>query len=492
MFNFSCGCCSKGVDWDASDLNFATTVFGKDKLNRENKLKNKVLKHSPMSISIFENKQLEKLYSNNNLLISYGNVLYEKNLDLNKLTKKKDIHKLNVKKIVSSDVHYLMLIEIFDENLDFVKTMVYAYGSNENGQLGIDYDPLGNNFYNDWTIVNLEKKIAFKYYVEDISVGDDFSIILVRDVVRDLSLMVRFELSKEEQFDILSNNNNSIKSCIEFEKFNLNENIGIKQVDCFGNRILVLTNDNSLYMKGILYDMSNSIEYKKFIQFKCNILYFTIGINNCLLLGEDNTIYAIGHNEYKEFGISDDEEQMNDTNENILVKKEINNDDFIYNNYNRNLIKTNEDIKNNFSEKVFVNSFFKNRGLAIKKISTGARHSMVLCTNGELYCFGDNSDGQCSGIEKVINEPTLIEFEDEDEFIIDIKAGFNHSIAKGISRKVYVWGDSTWEKIGIKQSTIDQFDPLEISDMKIRNVINMFAGPMFSAIFTSGDFNLEN
>ena len=111
MFNFSCGCCSKGVDWDASDLNFATTVFGKDKLNRENKLKNKVLKHSPMSISIFENKQLEKLYSNNNLLISYGNVLYEKNLDLNKLTKKKDIHKLNVKKIVSSDVHYLMLIE---------------------------------------------------------------------------------------------------------------------------------------------------------------------------------------------------------------------------------------------------------------------------------------------------------------------------------------------------------------------------------------------
>ena len=130
--------------------------------------------------------------------------------------------------------------------------------------------------------------------------------------------------------------------------------------------------------------------------------------------------------------------------------------------------------------------------IIIKKISTGARHSMVLCTNGELYCFGDNSDGQCSGFEKVIDEPTLIEFEDEDEFIIDIKAGFNHSIAKGLTRKVYVWGDSTWEKIGIKQSTIDQFDPLEISDMKIRNVISMFAGPMFSGFFTSGDFNLEN
>ena len=205
MFKFSCGCCTKGVDWDASDLNFATTVFGKDKINRENRLKNIGLKHSPNSISVFENKQLEKLYPNNNLLISYGNVLYEKILDLNKLTKKKDIHKLNVKKIVASDVHYLMLIEIFDENLNLIKTMIYAYGSNENGQLGIDYDPLGNNFYKDWTIVNLEKKVTFQFYVEDINVGDDFSIVLIRDEERDISLMIRFQLSKEDQFDILSN-----------------------------------------------------------------------------------------------------------------------------------------------------------------------------------------------------------------------------------------------------------------------------------------------
>ena len=163
MFKFSCGCCSKGVDWDASDINFATTVFPKDKITRENIIKKLGLKHSPMSISIFENKQLEKLFSNNNLLISYGNVLYEKNLDLNELTKKKENHKLNVKKIVSSDVHSLMLIEIFDEKLNLIKTIVYAYGSNENGQLGIDYDPLGNNFYKDWVKVDLEKKVKFNF-----------------------------------------------------------------------------------------------------------------------------------------------------------------------------------------------------------------------------------------------------------------------------------------------------------------------------------------
>ena len=384
-------------------------------------------------------------------------------------------------------MHSLMLIEIYDENNNLIKTLLYGYGSNENGQLGINYDPLGNNFYKDWILINLEKKIKFKFFIDDINVGDDFSIITIKDDKNILS-MLRFQLSKEDQFEILSTNNNSIKNCITKEKFNINENQGIKQVGCFGNRILVLTNDNSLYMKGILYDMTNATEFKKYVKFNENILYMTLGINNCLLLSEDNIIYAIGHNEYKEFGIS---EQESNNIYNMKSTKSINRE-FIFNNLNKNVIKTyNNNINDNYNEIVFINSFFKDRGLNIQKISTGARHSMVLCSNGELYCFGDNSDGQCSGFEKVVDEPTLIEFEDEDEFIIDIKAGFNHSIAKGLSKKIYVWGDSTWGKIGIKESTIDQFDPLEINDMKIRNVINIFAGPMHSGFFTSGDFNLE-
>jgi len=487
MFGFSCGCCTKGVDWDVSDVNFATTVLPKNTFSHGNRSKKLGLKHAPKSLTYFENNNKENLFPDNNLLISYGNVLYDKNLDLNKLTNKEERNKLNVKKICSSDMHSLMLIEIYDENNNLIKTLLYGYGSNENGQLGINYDPLGNNFYKDWILINLEKKIKFKFFIDDINVGDDFSIITIKDDKNILS-MLRFQLSKEDQFEILSTNNNSIKNCITKEKFNINENQGIKQVGCFGNRILVLTNDNSLYMKGILYDMTNATEFKKYVKFNENILYMTLGINNCLLLSEDNIIYAIGHNEYKEFGIS---EQESNNIYNMKSTKSINRE-FIFNNLNKNVIKTyNNNINDNYNEIVFINSFFKDRGLNIQKISTGARHSMVLCSNGELYCFGDNSDGQCSGFEKVVDEPTLIEFEDEDEFIIDIKAGFNHSIAKGLSKKIYVWGDSTWGKIGIKESTIDQFDPLEINDMKIRNVINIFAGPMHSGFFTSGDFNLE-
>ena len=490
MFGFSCGCCTKGVDWDVSDVNFATTVLPKNTFSHGNRSKKLGLKHYPKSLTYFENNNKDNLFPDNNLLISYGNVLYDKNLDLNKLTNKEERNKLNVKKISSSDMHSLMLIEIYDEINNLIKTLLYGYGSNENGQLGIDYDPLGNNFYKDWILINLEKKLKFKFFIDDINVGDDFSIITIKDDEKNIISMYRFQLSKEDQFEILSTNNNSIKNCITKEIFNINENLGIKQVGCFGNRILVLTNDNSLYMKGILYDMSNITEFKKYAKFNENILYMTLGINNCLLLSEDNIIYAIGHNEYKEFGIPDEELKSN----NIIYRKSTTksiNREFLNNNLNKNIIMPNNNINDNYNEIVFINHFFKDRGLNIQKISTGARHSMVLCSNGELYCFGDNSDGQCSGFEKIVDEPTLIEFEDEDEFIVDIKAGFNHSIAKGLSKKVYVWGDSTWGKIGIKESTIDQFDPLEINDMKIRNVVNIFAGPMHSGFFTSGDFNLE-
>ena len=468
MLGFSCGCCTKGVDWDVNDVNFATTILPKNNFSSGNRSKKLGMKHSPKSLTYFEKSNIDNLFFDNNLLISYGNVLYDKNLDLNKLTNKEENDKLNIKKISSSDMHSIMLIEIYDENNNLKNTIIYGYGSNENGQLGIDYDPLGNNFYRDWIMVNLEKKIKFNFLIDDINVGDDFSIITLKDISKNILLIYRFQLSKEDQFEILSANNNSIKNCIKKENFNIDENEGIKQVECFGNRILVLTNDNSLYMKGILYDMSNASEFKKCAKFNENILYITMGINNCLLLSEDNIIYGIGHNEYKEFGISD-EELLKNKNEFSSSKART-----IKNDLKRNLIKTNNNISENYNERIYVNHFFKDRGLYIQKISTGARHSMVLCTNGELYCFGDNSDGQCSGFEKVVDEPTLIEFEDEDEFIVDIKAGFNHSIAKGLSKKIYVWGDSTWGKIGIKESTIDQFDPLEINDMKIRNVTKYF------------------
>ena len=73
----------------------------------------------------------------------------------------------------------------------------------------------------------------------------------------------------------------------------------------------------------------------------------------------------------------------------------------------------------------------------------------------------------------MVEQPMVVTFEDEKEFIIDIKAGFNHSMAKNRNGKVYVWGDSAWDKLVYKETRVDQFILVEVSDMKKRNVVGL-------------------
>lgn len=63
----------------------------------------------------------------------------------------------------------------------------------------------------------------------------------------------------------------------------------------------------------------------------------------------------------------------------------------------------------------------------IKKITTGARHSMILLNNGELYAFGDNSEGQCTGNNTRYVSPNKIEIDARDK-IVDVHSGYNHNL----------------------------------------------------------------
>lgn len=63
----------------------------------------------------------------------------------------------------------------------------------------------------------------------------------------------------------------------------------------------------------------------------------------------------------------------------------------------------------------------------IRKITTGARHSLVIDEFNKVYAFGDNSEGQCtSGGTRIVN-PTPIHFESKD-MIIDIFSGYSHCV----------------------------------------------------------------
>ena len=452
-----CDCCVGTIDYNLDNLTPGTQILPQ--------IKNSLATYMSLEVP-------ERLSQENNVLISFGNITYGKNLDLNELTKLNNCV-IRVKNISFTDTHSLMLIEKIEPESGFVSdTFIYGYGSNENGELGIDYDPKRiNNYYHSWTQVPLNyigepnTIIQNRLYtrVDDVFCGDKFSLISV--CYNDGSLgLYRFMLRKDDKFSLLNGEleNEGKKRCIHMEKFNALHNGGIKNVAVFGDRILVLTHLNYLYIRGILYDMGNAGDYVLYKKFETKIKSLNAGINNCLLLDTNNIIYAIGHNDYCEFGIKDE-----DLNKAVSKMSH----------------SPNEYLKQG---ETFENRFFKNNNLEIVKISSGARHSLVLCKNGQVYCFGDNSDSQCCGLEKIVSVPTLVRFNDSTESIVDIKAGFNHSIAKGKTGKIYVWGDSAWDKLGFKENRVDQNEPIEISDLKIRNIISIFAGPMQSAFFVSG------
>lgn len=443
-----CCCCKGEIDINYDELSLLTQILPKKQEGQEYDEKG-----NPVNPFI-----KSKLYPTSNFLYSYGNVPYGKILNLNNLLNKAN-STINVKQICFGDVHSLMLFEIKKED-NKIETFLYGYGSNENGQLGLDYYPGKNNVYSSLQLINLDKVIKGKkfifwkgldYVIKDICIGDSFSLISIVYPSNQSLVLYRFELKKEDKFEINQGQNNNDKKTIFQEFFNTLINGSIVSVKAYGDRSLILTNKNNLYIKGTLYDMNMADDYVLYGHFKEDIKELHVGINNCLLLTNDNVILGVGHSEYGEFGLGD-----------------LSNNYAFYNGFYK------------------VNDYFKSRQLEIIKLSTGARHSLILCSNGKVYCFGDNSDGQCCGLEKMVEQPMLVSFEDEKEFIIDIKAGFNHSMAKSKNGKVYVWGDSAWDKLGFKETRVDQFIPVEISDMKIRNVVGLFAGPMQSAIFVSG------
>ena len=132
-------------------------------------------------------------------------------------------------------------------------------------------------------------------------------------------------------------------------------------------------------------------------------------------------------------------------------------------------VNTND--KNNFHK---VN-FFKDK--KIKKISTGYRHTLVLCEDGILYAFGENSFGQCFGKELKC-EPNIINVANNNEKIVNCFAGADYSLLINESNNIYAWGNCDF----IVKDELNQINDVEekkmrcISDMELKNVKDIFCG----------------
>ncbi|XP_015440518.1 PREDICTED: RCC1 and BTB domain-containing protein 1-like [Dufourea novaeangliae] len=98
-------------------------------------------------------------------------------------------------------------------------------------------------------------------------------------------------------------------------------------------------------------------------------------------------------------------------------------------------------------------------------IACGSNHSLALIDNGEIYAWGKNNFGQAGKSESVDqNAPTKINSTLSDKKFICISCGDSFCIAVTDSGEVYSWGDNSEGQLGIGNFK-NQANPCKVSTL---------------------------
>eukprot|EP00761_Pharyngomonas_kirbyi_P004479 gb/GECH01004484.1/.p1 GENE.gb/GECH01004484.1/~~gb/GECH01004484.1/.p1 ORF type:complete len:1003 (+),score=161.28 gb/GECH01004484.1/:1-3009(+) len=112
---------------------------------------------------------------------------------------------------------------------------------------------------------------------------------------------------------------------------------------------------------------------------------------------------------------------------------------------------------------------------SVVTVATGSSHSSCVTENGEVYTWGSNMYGQLGiGTKTSANNPTKVEGI-LHESVQDIACGFNHCIVLCKSNRVYSWGAGTFGRLGISGEE-DQTTPKLIKFLEDKTVRTISAG----------------
>ena len=95
--------------------------------------------------------------------------------------------------------------------------------------------------------------------------------------------------------------------------------------------------------------------------------------------------------------------------------------------------------KNDQNYPIVVRDVNENPVSGIVKISAGAAHTIALSNNSTLIAWGDNREGQLGDGTTTIRL-TPVHIKDAGNFIIDIAAGYYHSVARRADGVLLAWG----------------------------------------------------
>ena len=138
--------------------------------------------------------------------------------------------------------------------------------------------------------------------------------------------------------------------------------------------------------------------------------------------------------------------------------------------------------------------FFIKNNLKIKKVSCGGYHTIVIADTDELYSFGKGLYGQCGyGQPENISTPKKVYFNENQNlkyennkkiFIIDIKCGGEHSLFLSSNKNVYTCGHGYLGQLGLGNNKNINL-PTIVQSLTNKKIIEIAAGWSHSLVLTS-------
>jgi RCC1 and BTB domain-containing protein len=201
-------------------------------------------------------------------------------------------------------------------------------------------------------------------------------------------------------------------------------------------------------------------------------IFFVFGIegSEALIVTNDDKVYAIGQNSNGLLGLGHEKPIKEPTVVNELCNKGINS--FSYGlshviglSYMRAVYCWG---KNQFGQqgsgqiniefnKPEINECLGNK---IVDVCCGAYHSLALSQTGRVYAWGRNNYGQIGdGSDVLMHSKTVEVLGFDDEKVIAISCGLNHSMALTESGRVYSWGNNECGQLGFEynEGLIDEY-----------------------------------
>ena len=131
--------------------------------------------------------------------------------------------------------------------------------------------------------------------------------------------------------------------------------------------------------------------------------------------------------------------------------------------------------------------FFTKKGLHVIKVSCGGYHTIAMDENYQLYGFGKGIFGQCGyGKGEDTDIPQKIIFNDNENKIIDIKCGGEHTIFLSNNGRVYACGHGYYGQLGLGNNK-NVKSPILVHSLSNKNVLEIAAGWSHTLVLTEGN-----